>query len=114
MMSTYQYEQMVNEIKDELGAEEDPSVIEDVANYGADAGFGGFTYMSDCIEFYDRHKDAIWEMLREVSEEFGYSNPMEFVATFNRSDMLDDEDGLKNLLAWYALETVCQRLVDEV
>lgn len=112
--TTHAYELMVEDIKDRIGADETPEVIEDVANHSADAGWGGFTYTTECVEFYERHKDALWEMLREDSEEFGYSNPMEFVVTFNRSDMLDDEDGLKNLLAWYALETVCRRLVDEL
>lgn len=85
------YQNMVDEIKANIGADEEPGVI----------------------EFYERHKNVIWEMLREDAEDMGYSNPMEMVVTFNRSDMLGDEDSFKNLLAWYALETVCRRLVDE-
>ncbi len=110
---TQAYDRMVDEIKENIGAEEEPGIIEDVANHGADAGFGGFTYTRECVEFYECHSEVIWEMLRSDADDLGYSNAMELVVTFARSDMADDEDGLKNLLAWYALEKVCRRLVDE-
>lgn len=112
-MNSTGYEEMVEDIKERIGADEYPEVTQEVADHGAATGWPGFTYTSDCIDFYNHHKDSIWEMLRETTEDFGYSNPMELVATFNRSDMLDDEDGLKNLLAWYALEEVCRNLSEE-
>lgn len=104
---------MVEDIKDRLGFEEYPGIIEDVANNSADAGFSGFTYTSECVEFYNEHEDAIYELLLEDADSMGYSNIEEMVSNFGRSDMLDSPDGRKNLLAWYALETVCRRLVDE-
>lgn len=113
MMETRAYERMLEDIKERIGADEEPSVIEDVAKYGADAGYGGFTYTSDCVEFYELHRETIWEMAQGVAEQMGYSNVPELVATFVRSDMADTEDGFKNLLAWYTLETVCQDLVDQ-
>ena len=39
------------------------SVVEDVACYGADAGFGGFVDTRECVEFHDAHKDVIWQPL---------------------------------------------------
>ncbi len=107
------YEAMVKDIKERLGADEEPSVIEDVANHGADAGFGGFTYTADCVEFYDTHERVIMEMVADEAEDFGYPNVPAFVASFARADMADSLDGYKNLLAWYALEKVCRRLADE-
>lgn len=108
------YERMVEDIKERIGADEEPGYIKEVAEHGADAGWGGFTYTSECVEFYQKHKDVIWEMLRDDADSMGYSNPMEMVASFNRSDMAQSEDGLKNLLAWYALEMVCRRLADQI
>ncbi len=112
-MNTQAQARMILDIMLRLGADEDPTVLEDVAVYGADSGFGGFTYTAECVEFYDAHSSAIWEMLIEDAEDFGYPNPIAFVASFNRDDMLADEDSFKNLLAWYALEQVARDLVDE-
>lgn len=85
----------------------------DIAQYGADAGYGGITYYEECVELYNHFETEIWDMLTEESENFGYKNPMEFVATFNRSDMTNDPDQFKNLLVWYACERVAREIVDE-
>ena len=105
------YNAMVEEVKERLGVDDVPeyNILEDVANHGADAGFSGFIYTSECVEFYERHEQAIYDLLNEGSEEFGYSNPEEMISNFNRSDMLHDPDMRKHLLAWYALETVARR-----
>ena len=105
------YSAMVEEVKGRLGVEDDPeyNILEDVVNYGADAGWSGFIYTSECVEFYETHEEAIYDLLNEESEELGYSNPEEMISNFARSDMLHDPDRRKNLLAWYALETVAQR-----
>lgn len=81
-------------------------ILSDVARFGADQGVPGYTYYSECIEFYDAHELAIYAMLREDTEAFGYSNVSEFISTFARSNMLDDADGRKNLLTWYAIEKI--------
>ncbi len=86
----------------------------DIAEHGADKGYLHITYTKDCVELHDRFKEEIWEMLNEDSNSFGYKNPMELVNTFNRVDMADSEDGLKNLLVWYACERVAQELENEL
>lgn len=85
--------------------------IRDAGSYGADAGWSGFSYTSDCVEFFEANAEAIWDMLAEDAEGFGY-NVAGFVAGFQRADMLDSYDGFRNLLAWYALEKVGQWLND--
>jgi hypothetical protein len=109
------YEMMVGDIKERLGVEDDPDYnpLEDVTNHGADAGFSGFIYTTETVEFYDKHEQAIYDLLNEESEDMGYSNPEEMVSQFARSDMLDSPDGRKNLLAWFALETVARREVED-
>ena len=38
---------------------------QDIANHGADCGFGYITYTKECVELYERFEGEIWEMLRE-------------------------------------------------
>ena len=66
----------------------------------------------DTVEFYDNHKDEIWEMLREEAENFGYKNIFEFLGTWsNYAKDVDDDTTFKNLLAWWAVENVCYEII---
>jgi hypothetical protein len=85
--------------------------LRDVAAHGADAGWGGFTYTRDCVRFYEANEGAIWALLREAADDQGV-HPLALVATFSRADMADSEAGLKNLLAWFALEEVARAVAD--
>lgn len=107
------YEQMVEEIKEDIGFDEYPGVVAEVVEYGADAGFGSFIYYSDTSKFYERHQRQIEGMLITAAEEFGYETVEEFMETFGRSDMLRDETTAECLKVWYALETVCRDLVNQ-
>lgn len=84
---------------------------EDVANHGADAGWSGFTYTRDCVKWYNRHEEAIWELLHNTAEDMGENVP-QLIAGFGRIDMADSPWGFKNLLAWFALEAICRIEVD--
>ena len=87
---------------------------QDIAQHGADCGWPFITYTKDCVELYDRFAEEIWEMLVEDSESLGHKNPMEFVATFKRSDMTETPDLFKNLLFWFACERLAHSLFEEV
>jgi hypothetical protein len=106
------YERMVEEIKARLGADENPEILEEVAGYGAEAGWTGFAYTADCVEFYDAHKEAIWQSLEEDADFLGYDGPIDLVRSLNRSDMADTDSGFKNLLVLYTLEEVCRELAE--
>jgi hypothetical protein len=90
---------------------EDESIVE-AGQYGADAGWCGFTYTHDCVEFYDNNESLIYDLLYEQAEMMGHKNIDEMVSQFNRSDMLSTADGRKNLLAWFALEEVGRWLTE--
>ena len=92
----------------------DAEQIEDLAGHGADAGWPGMTYTSDCVELFERFEGEIREALNEDAEAYGYDTPEAFVATFSRSDMLWTEDGRKTLLAWYMAERTAHEITDEV
>ena len=83
----------------------------DAANHGADSGFSGFTYYKDTCQFHDDNESMIWEFINEQANEFGMQ-PMEFIASFNGTKNVYDGDQLKNLLAWFILESVGQWLIE--
>jgi len=108
-------DRLTDAVRDQLGENNDEDfrqTMQDVANHGADAGYGGFTYTSDCVAFHDANEADIWQMAADDAEEFGHKSVAEFVGTFGRADMASDPDQFKNLLAWYALETVACHVSD--
>lgn len=90
-----------------------PQERRDIANHGADSGWSGITYTTDCVALYEKHEDEIWDMLSEDADSMGYPNAVALTTTFKRSDMLNDPAQFKNLLLWYAVERVCQQEQDE-
>ena len=81
--------------------------MKDVLRGGADAGFSGFIYTTECVEFYDANEGDIMEMAENEAEGLGYPSVMAMATEFVRADMLGmGIDGYKNLMAWYALEQV--------
>lgn len=109
------YEKLVEDIKEWIGVDDDPEYnpLEDVADHGADAGWPGFTYTSECVEFYQRHHEAIWDVLCEEAEWAGQDNIPALIAYFQRADMATSKDGFESLLAWFALETVARRELEK-
>ena len=88
----------------------DADQINDLAHFGADTGWPGLTYTTDCVELYDYYADEIREALNEDAESFGYDSPEALMATFARKDMLWSEDGRRSLLVWYLAERTAQQL----
>jgi hypothetical protein len=81
------------------------SDIRQAGKHGADAGWSGFTYTTDGAEFTRSNRSLVWELLSDDAEEFGFDSVPAFVASFNRCDMAETEDGFDCLLSWYALES---------
>ena len=108
-------ERLTEAVAKQLGDNDEDELrqtFKDLEVGGADAGWPGFCYTSECVEFYDANEDDIWEALREDADDFGHASAIELVATFHRGDMLSDPDTFKNLLAWYALESVARWVED--
>ena len=101
---------LIRAIREHSGLE--LAAIRDAGTYGADTGFGGFTYTTDGAEFTDNNSALIDGLLQDDADEFGHKSVAEFVATFNRADMADTIDGYKCLLSWYALEAAGRWLND--
>ena len=88
--------------------------ILDLAEHGADAGWPGLTYTSDCVELYGQFEEEIWDALVMDADDMGYENPLKMICEFQRSDMLDDVDRFKNLLVWYMAEREARRYADAI
>lgn len=55
--------------------------LEDVAKHGAGGGFPGFTYHSDTVPFFRRHRKAIVGLVERMADDLG-ENPADMVAGF--------------------------------
>lgn len=80
----------------------------DIASHGADCGFPCITYTSDTVKIFDRFGDEIWNMAVEEAESLGSTNVAEMIAGFARGDMLETLDTFKNLMVWFACETIAR------
>ena len=104
------------------------SIASDVASYGAQGGFSGFTWYEDTVKFTSKNLDAIMLICRQDAEEFGISGVISFIKAFNgMQDYSEDEiaEGIYdkhsdmrttifNVLAWYVLEEVARAYVSNV
>lgn len=79
----------------------------ELAEHGADAGWPGLIYTSECVEVHDQYEEELWDWLHEDAEEMGADNVAAFMGAFRRSDMLNDPHQMKNLVVWYGAERLC-------
>lgn len=98
------YQRLYKAIKEHSGMD-DEQIIE-AANHGADSGWPGFCYTTDCMEFFQANAGDVWTLAAEVAEEIGNITVTEMISGFGRSDMLDDWERFQNRMAWFTLETV--------
>lgn len=119
-------EKLTAKVIDQIG---DASYLTDVANYGAGAGFPGFTYYSDTHKFAMINRKLIIELLEETADDLG-EEVVSMVSNFGvfRNSGFDNEDrkelykylgggrceqsAVTNVMAWFALEEVARYVVD--
>lgn len=87
------------------------SQLKDIADHGADAGWVNLSYYNDTCKIYNHFKKEIWEMLLEDTEDMGYKNPFELIASFRSAD-IGNVDQFENLMTWYAAERIAKDLID--
>lgn len=123
---------IINQLGFETLDKEAAQILHDVTRspYGAEAGFTGFIYYSETTEFFDKNKDLIMDQLLQDRFDIGYKSITEMLSSFNcfadieeynieaflinTDEENEDQTTLKNGLAWYALETVCRQLEEEI
>jgi hypothetical protein len=82
----------------------------DIANHGADAGYPHITYTSDTVKVFDKFAGEIWDLAVQEASDMGCKNVCEMIAGFARSDMTAEIDRFKNLMVWFACETVAREI----
>jgi len=108
--------------------------VEDVNNHGIDGGSNGFIYTRDTVAFYQTHKAAIMEMLKEAADGMG-EDVLQMIGGFRCLGYYDQKAGkwtdkegqeaigqtiyggpvddmVGNALAWFAAEEVCRMFED--
>lgn len=122
-------------VLDQLGIEDPESedskgTLEDISSHGADAGWAGFTYYSDTVDFFKYNRSKIVKAVEEMADGIG-EQAVDMVrnfrclgaADYSQADVArvmygslrpnnDTDDLVANALAWFALEEVARQLVD--
>lgn len=100
--------------------------IEDVINHGAASGFAGFTYSSDTVPFFRKHRRGIMRWLVAFADDLGEDvfdmvksfrclhneSPQNIAQVLYCGDANDETIIIENGLAWFALEETCRLFED--
>lgn len=102
-------------------------ILADVNNHGASGGVSGFIYYHETVDFFDKNKESIMALAKDMADEFGYTSTYEMIKGFNclnNNYSLDeivevlhgiDNDAstqVKNAMSWFALEEVARAIID--
>ena len=105
----------------------DKSYLEDITEHGADGGFPGFTYYTDTVAFFKRHRQEITTNLLELADELG-EDPVTLISGWRcvssaakreigqviyGGKLTDKHDEVANAMAWYAVEEIARAMTDE-
>jgi len=84
--------------------------LTDIITSGCISGcVGSLIYISDCIKFYTKYEEQIWNLICEVRENTGQTLG-QFLDSFSCS--LEDNDSLKVYLSWFAIEQTAYKLLN--
>lgn len=106
----YQMDNLIADVKERV----EPEEYRDVLYGGCVSGtVGSLCYYRDTVAFHDKHEDAIWDLIHTEMQSMGETdNMMQFIASWNGSDNVGSMDQFKNLLCWFAVETIVRQLSD--
>jgi hypothetical protein len=86
-------------------------MLEDLLQYGCQSGMvSGLIYYSDTVDFYNEHKEDIFDIAIEDYDNMGYKNIFELFANLNGANDIGCIDQMENLLAWYGFEQAAYRI----
>ena len=91
----------------------DADQINDLACYGAAGGFPGLIYYCETSALYERYHDEIWGALYDDAQDFGYSNPLAFVADLGGSKDVATGGQFENLVVWHMAERTAREITDD-
>ena len=104
----------------------DKSYLSDIARHGVDGGFPGFTYYSDTVAFFRKHRKEITDNLLALADDMG-EDPVKMVSSWlcvgpefktevgqvvYGARLTDEHTTVANALAWYAVEEIARAMTD--
>ena len=113
----FKMKKLIDEVKriieNQGSKEEQKTFMQDVMNYGCQSGVvSELIYSNDTIEFFEKFKNEINELLYEMIEETGLSVNELFGDKWDETDPLAYNISNKNLLAWLAFEEVTRSIYE--
>lgn len=113
-------------VKQAGGWKEFQSIAKDISTYGAAGGVHGFTYYTDTVGFFRKHKEDIILYMDALAEEISDKGALTMIKDFNciRGEYCENEVGkalygrydhnlttLYNAITWCVLEQVAHEVV---
>lgn len=93
----------------------DDQELKEIITHGCVSGCAsGLIYYQETTAFHDKYEAEIWELINEYAEAEGQTT-LEYISGFayNRNNPVYDITQLKNMLAWFAVEEVARKLLEE-
>ena len=86
--------------------------FEDIAIHGC-ASYApyGFIYYSENEEFHAKHEEELWDVLHELSSDFGHPSIIDFIASCNVE--VDSHAQLANAIVWIVLEHIASLYLND-
>ena len=81
--------------------------LADLANHGAEGGFGNFIYYSDNIEHFNKFKDECFEAVNAYNNETGEEGLPKYIV-----DNSSDYQSFCNSMIWFAIECCARELTN--
>ncbi len=85
--------------------------LKDMVTHGVDGGFHGLIYYSETVVLFERYRDDIFEKLSDITEDHGYKNIYELLATFNKDHMPHNYLQFANQLVWFMAEETAREIL---
>ena len=78
---------------------------------GDSSGIQGLETLEEITKVYDFLKEDIWSLIED--DIFGTdTTPLQYIANLNGGDLVTNDEQLKNILVWYALEISASLTLD--
>ena len=79
---------------------DDLDEVKDVANYGCEAGVGGFIYYNETLDFFSKHQEDIEDTLQSLLGD-------QYIEVLSRHNVVSLSQ-LINKMVWVIVEDYCQ------
>lgn len=107
---------VINIILDQGTTEDMEMYMSDVIQHGCVSGtVSELIYYTDTVEFYNKYKRDINDLLAEAMDNYGTDSPSDiFGEKWDSEDPLAEDTHNQNLLAWFAFEETTYRVANEL